>query len=145
MRKLLFVFSGLLLLGLSCKKESSQTGQVSILKTKWTLSSIQDTKSKVITNFPNDANNKISIDFTDSLSIISFSGICNGGQGKYTLSSDNKTIKIADLATTKIACKYVEWEQYVTSNLANAFTYTINGNNLEIDSNGSYNLNFTKN
>lgn len=145
MRKLLFVYSGLLLLGLSCKKESSQTGQVSILKTKWTLSSIQDTKSNVITNFPNDANNKIYIDFTDSLSIISFGGVCIGGQGKYTLSSDNKTIKITDLVTTLIACKYVEWEQYVTSNLANAFTYKINGNNLEIDSNGSYNLNFTKN
>jgi hypothetical protein len=79
------------------------------------------------------------------LNIVSFSGICNGGEGTYSYSSINGTIKITNLGTTLIDCKYAEWEGYTIQNLYTAFRYKINGNSLEIYSNGAYNLYFTLN
>jgi heat shock protein HslJ len=133
----------MVLVGFGCEKESLKDS--GLLKTKWTLSSIQDTKTNAVTNYPSDASRKISIVFTDSLNVLSFYGICNGGAGTYSYSSSNGSIKITGLNTTSIYCKYVEWEEYTTQNLNNAFSYKINGNNLIICSNSTYNLYFTKN
>ena len=129
-----------------CKKENSKNN--GLLINKWTLSYIQHTKTKAITNYPGDAAGKISIVFTDSLNVISFSGICNTGWGVYSNSSNTGAIKITDLVTTInycINCEYCRWEGYTTQNLDSAFSYKINGNNLAIYSNGTYNLFFASN
>jgi heat shock protein HslJ len=131
----------LILVGTGCKK----TADADLLKVKWVLSYIQDTKTNAIKNYPSDAARKISIDFTDSLNILSFSGICNGGAGTYSYSSNSGEIKLTNLGTTLIDCKYAEWEGYTIQNLYAAFRYKINGSSLEIYSNGTYNLYFTQN
>ena len=131
----------LILVGTGCKK----TADADLLKVKWVLSYIQDTKTNAITNYPSDAARKISIVFTDSLNVISLSGVCNGGWGTYSYSLSTGAIKISGILTTAIACKYVEWEEYTTQNLDSASSYKINGNNLVINSNGAYNLYFTEN
>jgi len=125
-----------------CKKDSLK--DTDLLSTIWILSYIQDTKTQAITNYPIDATKKISIVFNDPSDIISFSGICNGGAGTYTYSSSGE-IKVADLITTLIGCKYVEWETYTVQSLYYASSYKISGNNLAIYTSGAYNLYFTKN
>jgi heat shock protein HslJ len=140
--KKIFVFSFIVILfGIGCEKVAVQ--DAALLKTTWMLSYIQDTKTNAITNYPSDAPSRISIVFTDSLNIISFSGVCNSGAGTYSYSSSTGAIKIT-VGTTFIYCKDVEWESYTTQSLNNAFSYKIYGNNLIIYSNGSYNLYFTQ-
>jgi heat shock protein HslJ len=143
MKKIAIFSFILILVGFGCKKAA--VNDANLLKTKWILSYIQDTKTNAITNYPSDAERKISIVFTDSLNIVSFSGICNGGAGTYSYSSINGTIKITNLGTTLIDCKYAEWEGYTIQNLYAAFRYKIIGSSLEIYSNGAYNLYFTQN
>src|SRR5664280_2007272 len=143
MRKILLFSSILILVGVGCKKANEKDAD--LLKTKWVLSYIQDTKTNAITTYPSDAARKISIEFTDSLNVISFSGVCNGGWGTYSYSSSTGAIKITNLATTQIGCQYGEWEGYTIQNLYAAFRYKINGSSLEIYSNGAYNLFFTQN
>lgn len=122
-----------------CKKENPK--QPALVNTKWVLSYIQDTKSNAVTNYPADLSNKIIIDFTDSLNIVSFKGICNIGSGKYSFSSSG-TLNVTDLATTKIACPQVQWEGYTVQSLQDAYSYSMNANKLVIYSNGAYNLYF---
>jgi heat shock protein HslJ len=141
MKKIAIFSFILILVGTGCKK----TADADLLKVKWVLSYIQDTKTNAITNYPNDAPRRISIVFTDSLNVISFNGICNGGAGTYSYSSSTGAIKITNLGTTLIACKDVEWESYATQSLNNASSYKISGSNLVIYSNSSYNLYFTQN
>jgi heat shock protein HslJ len=143
MKKILIFSSILILVGFGCKKANEKDAD--LLNSTWILSYIQDTKTDAITNYPKDAPRRISIVFTDSLNILSFSGICNGGSGTYSYTASTGAIKITNLGTTLIACKDVEWEIYTTQNLNAAFSYKINGNNLVIYSNGTYNLYFTQN
>ncbi|HKJ82314.1 MAG TPA: META domain-containing protein [Ignavibacteriaceae bacterium] len=114
------------------------------MKHEWILSHIQDTKTHAVTYYPSDATNKISIVFSDSSNDIGFSGVCNGGTGKYSYYSITGEIKVTDLTTTEIGCKYVEWETYTVQNLFYASRYHIEGGDLAIFSNGTYNLFFTK-
>jgi heat shock protein HslJ len=143
MKKLVIFLLTIILSLYGCKKENSKNAD--LLNTKWILSYIQDTKTNAITNYPSDEVKKISIVFTNSLNVIAFSGVCNGGAGTYSYSSSTGAIKITELITTAIGCKYDEWEEYTTDNLNNASSYKINGNNLIINSNGAYNLYFTEN
>jgi len=142
MKKLAIFLLTIILSLYGCKKENAKNAD--LINTKWILSYIQDTKTNAITNYPSDAPNRISIVFTDSLNIISFSGVCNGGAGTYSYSSSTDDIKIK-VGTTFIYCKDVEWESYTTQSLNNASSYKLSGNNLVIYSNGSYNLYFNKN
>jgi heat shock protein HslJ len=143
MKKILIFSFIIILVGFGCKKASVKDAD--LLKIKWILSYIQDTKTNTITNFPRDASGKISIVFTDSLNVISFSGICNGGSGTYSYSSSTGAITISNLLTTLIGCKYVEWETYTIQSLYKAFSYKINGDTMVIYSNGAYNLYFNQN
>ena len=126
-----------------CKKENHTDAD--LLKTTWVLSYIQDTKTQAITNFPGDAAKTISIEFTGKSNQLFFRGICNVGSGTYCYSSATDIIKVTDLITTEIYCKYYEWETYTVQNLYNASNYIINGTELIIFSTGAYNLYFTKN
>ena len=143
MKKIAIFSFILILVGTGCKKANEKDAD--LLNTKWTLSYIQDTKTNAITHYPSDAKNKISIVFSDSSNDIGFSGVCNGGAGTYTYSSITGEIKVTDLMTTLIGCKYDEWETYAVQNLYAAFRYKINESSLEIYSNGAYNLYFTEN
>jgi heat shock protein HslJ len=142
MKKTIFILL-IIISCFGCKKDSLK--DTDLLSTKWILSYIQDTKTEAITNYPIDATKKISIVFDGSSDIISFSGICNGGAGTYTYSSITGEIKVTDLGTTLIYCKYVEWETYTVQSLHYASSYKINGNNLAIYTGGAYNLHFTRN
>jgi heat shock protein HslJ len=142
MKKTIFILL-IIISCFGCKKDSLK--DTDLLSTKWILSYIQDTKTEAITNYPIDATKKISIVFDGSSDIISFSGICNGGAGTYTYSSITGEIKVTDLGTTLIYCKYVEWETYTVQSLHYASSYEINGNNLAIYTGGAYNLHFTRN
>jgi len=142
MKKIIFI-SIIIISCFGCKKDS--LNDTDLLKTTWILSRIQDTKTQAITNYPSDAGKTISIEFTNSSSIIFFRGVCNVGSGTYTYSSITDKIKVTDLITTEIYCKYYEWETYTVQNLYNASSYKIGGNDLVIYSNGEYNLYFTEN
>jgi heat shock protein HslJ len=142
MKKLVIFLFTIILSLYGCKKENSKNAD--LINTKWILSYIQDTKTNTITNYPSDAPNRISIVFTDSLNVIAFSGVCNGGAGTYSYSSSTDAIKIK-VGTTFIYCKDVEWESYTTQSLNNASSYKLSGNKLVIYSNGAYNLYFTQN
>jgi heat shock protein HslJ len=142
MKKTIFILV-IIIFCFGCKKDS--LNDADLLKTKWLLSYIQDTKTQAITNYPSDAAKTISIEFTDASNIIFFRGICNVGSGTYTYSSITDEIKVTGLITTEIYCKYYEWETYTVQNLYYASSYKIDGNDLVIYSNGAYNLYFTKN
>jgi heat shock protein HslJ len=129
----------ILLLVAGCKKESPK--QTTLLNRNWVLSYIQSTKSNAVTNYPADESRKIIINFTVSMDVISFNGVCNTGSGKYSFSTTG-TLKITDMASTKIDCKDAEWESYTIQSLQEAYSYNINGNNLTIYSKGDYNLYF---
>jgi heat shock protein HslJ len=144
MKKILFLGFMMILVGIGCEKASFIEDTSALLKTQWVLSYIQDSKTNAITNYPTDAARKISIVFSDSLNLILFHGICNGGWGNFSYSPNSGDIQITVIGTTKIACKYCEWERYTIENLANAFSYKINGNYLEIFT-STYNLYFTQN
>jgi heat shock protein HslJ len=126
-----------------CKKDSLNDND--LLKKTWILSYIQDTKTQAITIFPGDAAKTISIEFTGKSNQLFFKGICNVGSGTYCYSSITDKIKVTDLITTEIYCKYYEWETYTVQNLYYASSFEIDGNDLVIYSNGEYNLYFTEN
>lgn len=126
-----------------CKKDN--LNDTDLLKTTWILSNIQDTKTQAITNYPSDAAKTITIEFTNSSNIIFFKGVCNVGSGTYTYSSITDEIKVTDLITTDMYCKYYEWEIYTVQNLYYASGYKINDKYLIIYSTGAYNLHFTRN
>jgi heat shock protein HslJ len=144
MRKILIFNFILVLIGFGCEKVILHNEQASLIKSGWILSYIQDTKSNAIINYPADAARKISIVFTDSLNVIFFHGICNGGKGNYSFSSGDGSIQFTNLFTTQIGCKDVEWEGYTIQNLYNASRFKIDGSNLVIYSKGEYNLYFIK-
>lgn len=141
-RRMLFLVILAVLISSGCKKDKGQTGD--LLKKTWTLSQIQSTGSGAIIDYPTAAGKDISIVFTDSSNVISFSGICNNGTGTYSYSSKTGAIHVVDLRTTLIACSYVAWENYTVQNLLKSFSYKIEGNSLIIFSKGDYNLYFTK-
>lgn len=142
MKKIIFILI-IIISCFGCKKNSLY--DTDLLKTTWILSYIQDTKTQAITNYPSDAVKTISIEFTNSSNIIFFRGVCNVGSGKYTFSSITDEIKVTDLITTEIYCKYYEWETFTVQSLDSASSYKIDGNDLVIYSNGEYNLYLTKN
>jgi len=143
MKKILIFSFIIILVGFGCKKANEKDAD--LLKVKWVLSYIQDTKTNTITNYPSDAYSRISIEFTDSLNLFLFNGICNYGTGTYIYSSSTGAIQISVPVITKVACKYDEWEGYASQNLNSASSYKINGNNLVIYSNDAYNLYFKQN
>ncbi len=142
MKKILFAVLIAALIAPCCKKDNPPVADAAFGNNEWVLSYIQDVNSNLITYFPGDAAKKITIVFTDSLNIMTFSGICNSGSGTYTYSPANTTLVVTDIVTTKIACKYVVWEAYVVQNLYKTVSYQISGSNLTIYTNGDYNLHF---
>lgn len=138
----------LILICYGCSKENTQNGQVPLLKTKWILTNIQDTKTNVITDYPSEVDQQWGTEYiilTDSLNTIIIKGLCNDGGGNYLVNTNSDSITFSDLFMTLVLCKYEEWELYLWDNLRTAYKYKINDNKLTIYSKGAYNLNFIQN
>jgi heat shock protein HslJ len=136
--KMTFLFITILFLA-SCerKENNNDTGQLALLKTEWILSSIQNTKTNVVTIFPSNVLYE-SIIFTDSLNSLRVRGVCNGCAGTYSVK--DASVSTSGLMCTKIYCS--KWEDYLFYNLDSMFQYKIKNNLMTIYSRGSYNLNF---
>jgi heat shock protein HslJ len=135
----LFCISAIILVLIGCEKKDKNpdTGQVPLLKTQWTLSSIQNTKTNFLTTFPGNISNE-SIIFSDSANVLRVQGVCNICSGVYSLSDASVTAN--GLVCTKIYCS--PWENYLFLNLDSMYKYKIENTLLTIYSKGSYNLNF---
>lgn len=127
----------LILIGCNDKTENPQQ-YASLLNVQWNLVSIQNTENGQIINFPDNIPQKEWIFFNDSL--VRVDDGCNGCAGKYSIMNGN--INIYNMACTQIYCVNYVWNDYLDSNLANAFYFRIIGNQLTIYSKGLYNLNF---
>ncbi len=125
------------------KKDNAENPQLyaPLLNVQWNLTSIQNTKTKKIINFPDSISQPEWVLFSDSASLVSMSGSCNGGRGKYSITTGNN-ISISHFETTLIYCINYGWEAYLVNNIDSAYKFTLSSNQLEIYSNGSYNLNF---
>jgi len=127
---------------LGCKKSDKVQINSSLIG-EWTLTSIQDVKTNQIINYPDSITVKESITFTDSDSTLLFGGLCNSGNGKYSINSNKLTFPVG-IFITKTSCKNDGWEDYLHFNLLTASVYNINSNQLIIKSNGTFNLIFQK-
>jgi heat shock protein HslJ len=136
--KMTFIFIIILFLT-SCERKdnNTDTGQLPLLNTEWILTSIQNTKTNVVTIFPSNVRNE-SIIFTDSLNSLRVKGVCNGCAGTYLVIG--ASVSTSGLMCTMMYCS--KWENYLFYNLDSMFHYKINNNLLTIYSRGSYNLNF---
>lgn len=127
-----------------CKKDKQKVTPSPFLDTEWTLSYIENVSTKATTNFPDDADRKIKLVFHEN-GVLSFTGICNTGNGNFTIDSYDETsggLTVSNVVLTKIGCPHVEWEGYVSQSLGSATSYKITGNTLLISSTGDYNLYF---
>lgn len=126
-----------LLFFLGCQKKDNNSDPP-FLQTQWNLISIQNTTTNAITKYPGNLPIP-NIIFTDSVNTFRCKGVCNGGKGIYSLSS-NDSIKINDIISTAMYCS--EWENYLFDNLLTTYKYNVNGNQLILFSTGTYNLYF---
>lgn len=137
------LMAALLIMASGCKKDKEKRDQ-DLTKIKWSLEYLQNTGTKVRSYFPSAEPQKISIIFTDSLSTLLFSGICNNGSGTYTYSSATGELSIHDLKLTLILCNNVVWENYTAQNLLNARRYEIRNDSLTIFSSAGSDLHFSR-
>jgi heat shock protein HslJ len=145
MRK--FILIVIAIIGFSCHKEKSNNVQVSLTKTQWELSYVQNNKTNLIIGYPTYVEQLWGFEtmsFINSSDTVSVKGLCNVGLGLYTSSTVNGTIKFNGIFMTQMLCKYYQWEDYLWHNLDSAFQYKINDNKLTIYSKGSYNLIFNQ-
>jgi heat shock protein HslJ len=137
------LMAALLIMASGCKKDKEKRDQ-DLTKIKWSLEYLQNTGTKVRSYFPSAEPQKISIIFTDSLSTLLFSGICNNGSGTYTYSAATGELSIHDLKLTLILCNNVVWENYTAQNLLNARRYEIRNDSLTIFSSAGSDLHFSR-
>jgi heat shock protein HslJ len=131
------------LIFLDCRKQDPKTDlpDLTLLNTHWTLSSVQNVRTKANLQFPFASSHTSEyLTFTDS--ILTVKGMCNSGRSSFQLFSYNDSIRINGVGRTFIYCDFINWEDYLWHNLDSAFSYKINGNQLVIYSKGTYNLNF---
>jgi heat shock protein HslJ len=139
-RMLFFVSLVIYIALLGCKRNDPQNSD---LFQKWTLTSVQNTKSSMIINYPDTTTLVETIAFTDTALLID--GSCgNYGQAHYSIKND--TINFTKISIFNLLyCDLYQWEEYVIANLDSAYRYTINGSQLKIYSKGSQNLIFRPN
>jgi hypothetical protein len=136
-RILLLISIAICITILCCKRNDPPNSD---LFQKWVLTSIQNTKSNKIGNYPDTTTIIETIAFTDTALLINES--CgNYGQAYYSIKNDTITF-------TKIRifhflyCDLYPWEQYLENNLDSTYKYGINRTQLKIYSKGSQNLIF---
>ena len=137
---LLFI---LLFLFIGCNKKNTNTytgTPVPLLKTKWILTSIQNTTTSLITNYPSNGPSEYII-FTDSLNILNIKGSCNNCFSYYSIGNNDSIVTKSGGISTLISCENIQWETDLLNSLGHMYKYKIYGNDLSIYSNGTYNLN----
>jgi heat shock protein HslJ len=144
MKKIFFLFLIAFLAGPACKKDSHTVRQETLTGTSWVLAYIEDVNTNNVTFYPETEPRKISITFHGYSNIISFTGICNTGEGSYLFSSQSGDLSVANLGSTKVACNNVEWEAYTIQSLNTAYRYMIDDDVLMVYSHGKYNLLFVR-
>ena len=126
-----------------CEKIEDDFDIMSIISTKWTISSIIDSETNEIVEFPIQLN-QFEIYFK-LLGIIELPGLCNYSFGKYNLFEDD-SIKISNVGQgTKMYCLsklHMDWENLFIRNLREANSYSIDRNQLIIECNSAYDLVF---
>lgn len=134
---LLLVSLVIYIAALRCKRNDPPNSD---LFQKWTLTSVQNTKSNKSVNYPDTTTLIETIAFTDTALLID--GSCgNYGQAHYSIKND--TINFTKISIFHLLyCDLYQWEDYVIDNLDSAYRYTINGAQLKIYSKGSQNLIF---
>jgi heat shock protein HslJ len=145
MKKVFFLLMIAAITVTGCQKDSSQDRQETLTGTSWVLAYIEDNGTSEVTFYPETEPRKISVAFNGYSNVISFTGMCNIGEGTYLFSSRSGEVTISNLVSTKIACDNVEWEAYTIQSLNNAYRYMIDENVLMIYSRGKYNLLFVRN
>lgn len=136
--KFLVIFIYIMILA-GCEKSGFK--DAALLNTKWVLSSIQDTKTNVITTVPNNIRQEFIV-FSDSSNALMVAGACNGCRGSY-LKVSSDSIKITNLICTARDCANDQWKHYLLENLNSIFKFKIVDNHMMIFSTETYNLNFT--
>lgn len=125
----------------SCKKD--RLSDVAITDITWELTHIRSTDKNKKTKFPDDSKNNIQLLFIADSNLLEFSGICNEGSGTFSLNPAAKEIEVQEFWTTEMLCaSYHEWEEYVGRNITKAYKYKKSRKNLEIYTDGKYNLFF---
>jgi len=138
----LIVCSMLVITAFSCKKNDEANKQVNPLLIKsWTLTSIQNTKTNLMINYPDSLSYQQFLNIRDSISLL-FEG-CGGNQGNANYSVNNNTIKLSDIKILHMDfCMNDQWNDYFFNNLESAYQYNVTENKLIIYSKGDYNLYF---
>ncbi|MCU0363898.1 MAG: META domain-containing protein [Bacteroidales bacterium] len=142
MKRILVLLYMILACAWSCEK--GNITDTELVDTDWVLTQIQDTKTGDFLDFPSDAQREISIFLDGDSNALYFTGICNFGSGTYEFTSSRGKIHISDIVTTLMACNHVDWEIYTARNLEDNSGYRIDGDKLEVYSNGTHNLIFTR-
>jgi hypothetical protein len=132
----------LIITAFSCKKNDEANKQVNPLLIKeWKLTSIQNTKTNQMIEYPDNLTYKQLLIVKDSISLL-FEG-CGGNQGYANYSVNNNTIKLSDIKILHMDyCMNDQWNDYFFNNLERAFQYNITEDKLIIYSKGDYNLYF---
>jgi len=144
MKKIFLLLLVVFMAATSCKKDSHTTRQETLTGTTWALAYIEERATNDVTFYPESEPRKISITFHSYSNIISFTGICNTGEGTYLFSSQSGELSVANFGSTKIACNNVVWESYTIQGLNTAYRYMIDDDALLIYSNGNYDLMFVR-
>lgn len=132
----------LLLIGCDKKDTNTYTGPpVPFLKTKWILSSLQNTTTSVIINYPVNIPSEYIL-FGDSLNILSIKGCCNVYDFPFSIGRNDSVSITGNGISTLIACENMQWETYLVNSIGNMYQYKKNENNLIIYSKGTFNSNF---
>jgi META domain len=129
----------------SCKKDDEANKQVNPLLIKaWKLTSIQNTKTNQMIEYPDSFTYEQLLIVRDSISLL-FEG-CGGNHGNAIYSVNNNAIKLSDIVITHMdACLGDQWNDYFFNNLERAFRFNVTANKLIIYSKGDYNLYFVPN
>ena len=122
-----------------CTKSDLHLQQGDIMKT-WILTSIQNTKTYQLTNYPATAKTFDYIAFTDTA--LTFTDACgNSGQASYNYSNDS--IKFYKFKILNLYyCNLYFWGDCLENNLDSAYVLNCTESTLTIYSKGSYNLIF---
>ena len=132
MRRNVFVWISLIVIGLVSCEKSEDINIDSLIDTKWKLSKVVD-KLGVTSDFPSEIDD-FEIVFRKS-GKIDLTNLCNYSFGSYTV--DNDSIKIENVgAGTEMYCLpdiAMDWENLFVNSLVSAQTYLIADNKLTIN------------
>lgn len=138
MKTTLFCLSIIIFLFSACDKESETYAlKKQDLMYYWEFDHFENKTTGETEDLPDNYRAGITFHGEDCLEV---AGPCNVGPGKYELNANK--LKITSLSMTERGCNILGYEEIFTENLSG--TYNVSGDKLIIDSDGDYNLSFTR-